>query len=954
MTTIRTNPDEMTPAEAAEWNEKGAEDFVSERFADVIEEMRREQEQAELDELGGERVGPVTAREMIYDDLVGLANLYPTVAKVYAHFMAKAFEVDAARKGVDPLELYRTSTLEFGRVDEKGNLIEPEIPVETTETVVPPDPIERETPSPKPIPPGEISAEQRAQHREEERYRALVSSMRKALAPDKSSRFPVIALLKKMGGVRMDSPLAAELLARDITPKRFPGLFKKDRGLRSFGNIPFSEHPLFRANYQEPADGYIDQEMLFDALEEEIKGNPKRTEEEQEADAGRESAASWADRLAEFGIQYNEGSVSEVAARMRKAAQEMRKENAEARLFEEKEAAERAVRVRAIQNMPAQEVTPGDPLDKKAAKDLVRGFSKMENKRDHRVVELPVGTVGKILRHQGFDVSTILLDLPGLYEGAIYGWNEDDNPQEGHKPHNNIAAYHNYINKFSAPDGKEYYVRFTLKEMKAKPGKTGNNLIHSTAISDVTINEDAGTQQSDPGSSLVLGGRPALRDAKLQDFFNSVKPSGIKETIDVDGVARPTTNSAGRPIHATEQGVRNFWKWFGDSKVVDEQGRPVVVYHNTDEERTVFDRERVRRSMEIQAHFFAPEIDPHSEYGPVRNDVYLRIINPADSNTAYDGFNPGRTDNEGVKQREKLQGQGYDGGIIFEDGKVSEYFVFDSNQIKSVNNSGAFDPNDSRILLETGPNDQYRGWFEQETDPFTGEMINRITLTPDMDLSTVLHEFGHFRLFQYIDYAFQADKGQAFFRSELKTILSDLGVVGPDGAAFDLDRALSAEEVKRAITREQHEAFAEKFEDYLMTGKAPSAELASVFARFKAWLMSIYHGFRHQLSPEIVGVFDRMMATDEEIAAQEKANGYPLSDFIKGLLTPEQAAELQGLADRATAQAENEVFQQALDEMRKQQTQQFRDEHKRLTAETREIIMQNPVSLSKTLCSGVI
>ncbi|MBX9658849.1 MAG: hypothetical protein K2X00_09800 [Nitrospiraceae bacterium] len=49
--------------------------------------------------------------------------------------------------------------------------------------------------------------------------------------------------------------------------------------------------------------------------------------------------------------------------------------------------------------------------------------------------------------------------------------------------------------------------------------------------------------------------------------------------IDVDGVQRHTTNSHGQPIHHTEEGGRNFWKWFGDSKVVDDQGRPLVAYH---------------------------------------------------------------------------------------------------------------------------------------------------------------------------------------------------------------------------------------------------------------------------------------------------------------------------------------------------------------------------------------
>ena len=46
-------------------------------------------------------------------------------------------------------------------------------------------------------------------------------------------------------------------------------------------------------------------------------------------------------------------------------------------------------------------------------------------------------------------------------------------------------------------------------------------------------------------------------------------------------------------IHSTEKGIRNFWKWFGDSKVVDDQGRPLVVYHGTDVTFDEFSRDKI-------------------------------------------------------------------------------------------------------------------------------------------------------------------------------------------------------------------------------------------------------------------------------------------------------------------------------------------------------------------------
>lgn len=50
--------------------------------------------------------------------------------------------------------------------------------------------------------------------------------------------------------------------------------------------------------------------------------------------------------------------------------------------------------------------------------------------------------------------------------------------------------------------------------------------------------------------------------------------------IDVDGELRHRLNSEGNPIHHTDDGIKNFHKWFGDSDSVDEHGRPLVMHHS--------------------------------------------------------------------------------------------------------------------------------------------------------------------------------------------------------------------------------------------------------------------------------------------------------------------------------------------------------------------------------------
>ena len=63
--------------------------------------------------------------------------------------------------------------------------------------------------------------------------------------------------------------------------------------------------------------------------------------------------------------------------------------------------------------------------------------------------------------------------------------------------------------------------------------------------------------------------------------LDSVYPEYTAETITVDGKERTVYNSNGERIAKSKEALENFYRWFGDSKVVDEQGRPKVMYHGT-------------------------------------------------------------------------------------------------------------------------------------------------------------------------------------------------------------------------------------------------------------------------------------------------------------------------------------------------------------------------------------
>lgn len=147
--------------------------------------------------------------------------------------------------------------------------------------------------------------------------------------------------------------------------------------------------------------------------------------------------------------------------------------------------------------------------------------------------------------------------------------------------------------------------------------------------------------------------------------------------------------------------------------------------------------------------------------------------------------------------------------------------------------------------------------FEQATRgriTFRPESVN-IELLKDADKSTFLHETGHFYLKVLGDLA--REKGAAAdIKADFKTILNWFKVDSAD-----------------KIETRHHEKFARGFEKYLAEGKAPNAELKTVFEQFKEWLIEVYKNLKNlrvSLNPEVRKVMDRLLATKEEIEAASR------------------------------------------------------------------------------------
>lgn len=145
-----------------------------------------------------------------------------------------------------------------------------------------------------------------------------------------------------------------------------------------------------------------------------------------------------------------------------------------------------------------------------------------------------------------------------------------------------------------------------------------------------------------------------------------------------------------------------FKHWFGQSKVVNEDGSPRVVYHGTDADFSEF-----HMGDEAVGAWFSSSTDTASRYAGIRGrfnqdradnvkPVYLSIQNPA----PYDEMDrlsrkEGRSGDFGKRVRDRLIAAGYDGVEV--DGGDS-YIAFYPSQIKSaIGNAGTFDPHSPDI-----------------------------------------------------------------------------------------------------------------------------------------------------------------------------------------------------------------------------------------------------------------
>lgn len=270
------------------------------------------------------------------------------------------------------------------------------------------------------------------------------------------------------------------------------------------------------------------------------------------------------------------------------------------------------------------------------------------------------------------------------------------------------------------------------------------------------------------------------------------------DTIVVNGVERTVYNSNGDRIAKSEAALKNFWNWFGDSKVVDDKGRPLVVYHGTSSDFDTFDMDESGKNTGTAIYgrgfYFTTNKDVATKWGAKRGEprvisAYIKLENP---NMV-----------EALSYPKDSQEKGFDGVIAQVWGeKDLEIVAFESNQIKSTENRGTFSPDTGNI-------------YQQKVDKKTlGEwnpLRKSIRLFSGANETTLAHELSHFWLDNMMMY------------SRLNAAVQNQGFMA---VWNNIKKYLNIDDRQERVSQAQAEKYASAYLQYIKDSKtAPAMDL---------------------------------------------------------------------------------------------------------------------------------
>jgi len=196
-----------------------------------------------------------------------------------------------------------------------------------------------------------------------------------------------------------------------------------------------------------------------------------------------------------------------------------------------------------------------------------------------------------------------------------------------------------------------------------------------------------------------------------------------------------------------------------------------------------------------------------------------------------------------------------------------------------------------------------------------------IELFQGRDLSTLIHESSHLWLEEL-----KADAADPNAPEQIKRDWQTL---------LDWFKANGYEVRNGVIPAGAHEMFARTGERYMREGKAPSVGLKRAFETFRSWLVSLYktvRGLNSPITPEIREVFDRLLATDEEIAEARQMQGMDalFNTAVEAGMSPDEFANYQEQVASARAEAQGKVIEKVMADIAKRETRLGRERRRQI------------------------
>ena len=149
------------------------------------------------------------------------------------------------------------------------------------------------------------------------------------------------------------------------------------------------------------------------------------------------------------------------------------------------------------------------------------------------------------------------------------------------------------------------------------------------------------------------------------EYYQSVDTAGTNNSAEISAAKKEWE----------EKGVESkfFKKWFGDSKVVDESGKPLVVYHGTNAQFDTFSYDKIGTNGTVEGvgFYFTDDADTAAGYKKQSGEVkecYLSIQKPLRHNSHYLSFEDVKNI---IQKAAELQSEEYEEDL--KDSFVSNY-----------------------------------------------------------------------------------------------------------------------------------------------------------------------------------------------------------------------------------------------------------------------------------------